>query len=129
LGRSLVSSVLSATILIALGILGLKYVGDVKVNAAEVEQITVTPSKANRPISFRDRLVVGLQARLKSEVAFVDLVVARVLAGQIPQRVVDETFFWARQRASVNRAGRNRRPIIYFIPAMRARADRLRVEL
>jgi hypothetical protein len=49
--------------------------------------------------------------------------------GLLPQRVVDETFFWARSRASVVRNGRTRRPIIYFQPAMAARAQRLGVEL
>jgi hypothetical protein len=97
--------------------------------APEVEPISVAPAKADRPISLRDRLVVGLQARLKSEVAFVDVVVQRVQSGQLPQRQVDETFFWARQRAAILRNGRTRRPIIYFEPAMRARADRLHIQL
>ena len=94
-----------------------------------VERVTLTPAKVQRPISLRDRLVVGLQARLKSEVAFVELVVARVQTGDLPQRVVDETFFWARARGTTLRRGRTRRPIIYFKPAMEARAKRLGVEL
>jgi hypothetical protein len=102
---------------------------DRRATAAEVERINVSPTKARRPVSLRDRLVVGLQARLKSEVAFVEVVVDRVQTGKIPQRIVDETFFWARQRASATQAGRSRRPIIFFMPAMRARAERLRVSL
>jgi hypothetical protein len=45
--------------------------------------------------------------------------------------MVDETFFWARQRAGVDPRGqgRVRRPIIYFRPAMVARAKRLNVTL
>jgi hypothetical protein len=66
---------------------------------------------------------------LKSEVAFVELVAAKVRTGKLPQRVVDETFFWARDRASINRNANSRRPIIFFQPAMIARAKRLRVEL
>jgi hypothetical protein len=97
--------------------------------ADEVQKVDVDAAKPNRPISFRDRLVVGLQARLKSEVAFVDAVVAEVQAGRIPQRLVDETFFWARQRAAIVRNGRANRPIIYFVPAMRARAKLLNVSL
>ena len=97
--------------------------------AAETEHATVTPAKPQRPVSLRDRLIVGLKARLNTEIAFIDLVVMRVNNGQLPQRVVDETFFWARGRASIVRNGRTRRPIIYFQPAMRARAQRLRVEL
>jgi len=97
--------------------------------ADEVQKVEVDAAKPNRPISFRDRLVVGLQARLKSEVAFVDAVVAEVQAGHVPQRLVDETFFWARQRATIVRYGRSNRPIVYFVPAMRARAKLLNVSL
>jgi hypothetical protein len=100
-----------------------------RATADEVEKVDVTAAKPNRPISFRDRLVVGLEARLKSEVAFVDAVVVEVQAGHIPERLVDETFFWARQRAAIVRYGRTNRPIIYFMPAMRARANLLRVSL
>ena len=83
-----------------------------------------------RPISLRDRLITGLKARLKSEVAFVDKIVARVNAGKLPQRLVDETFFWARDRALLSRRyPRLRRPIIYFQPAMIARAARLGITL
>jgi hypothetical protein len=96
---------------------------------AETERVAVTPARPQRAVSLRDRLVVGLRARLNTEVAFIDAVVMRVNHGLLPQRVVDETFFWARSRASVVRNGRTRRPIIYFQPAMIARAKRLGVEL
>ena len=94
-----------------------------------VERVALAPAKPQRPISLRDRLIVGLQARLKSEVAFVEVVAARVRSGDLPQRMVDETFFWSRARAARLRNGRTRRPIIYFRPAMAARARRLGVEL
>jgi hypothetical protein len=97
--------------------------------AAEVEKVDVAPAKPNRPITLRDRLVIGLEARLKTEVAFVDAVVTQVHNGHLPQRIVDQTFFWARQRAALVRNGRTNRPIIYFQPAMRARANRLNVSL
>ena len=97
--------------------------------ADEVQKVGVEAAKPNRPITLRDRLVVGLQARLKSEIAFVDAVVAEVQAGHIPQQQVDQTFFWARQRAALARDGRTNRPIIYFVPAMRARAKLLHVSL
>ncbi len=97
--------------------------------APEVEKVDVTPGKADQPISLRDRLVVGLQARLKSEVNFCEAVVTRVNTGQLPQRLVDETFFWARQRAAAARNGPNHRPIVYFQPAMKARASRIDVLL
>lgn len=97
--------------------------------AADVARPVVTPSKPQRPVSLRDRLVVGLQARTRSEVAFVDSVVLHVHAGHLPQRLVDQTFFWARERVAVARNGKQRRAIIYFRPAMVARAQRLNVNL
>jgi hypothetical protein len=97
--------------------------------AGETQRVAVSPGRARQVISLRDRLVVGLQARLKSEVAFVERVVSKVQTGQLPQRLVDETFFWARDRASIERNGTARRPIIFFQPAMALRAQRLRVEL
>jgi hypothetical protein len=95
----------------------------------DAEVIQVAPGRATTKITLRDRLVVGLQARLKSEVAFVELVVAKVRTGQLPQRLVDETFLWARQRAQNGRSNRIYRPIVFFEPAMRARAKRLKVDL
>lgn len=95
----------------------------------ETQRVAVSPGRATQVVNLRDRLVVGLQARLKSEVAFVELVVAKVRTGKLPQHVVDETFFWARDRASIQRNGNSRRPIIFFQPAMKARAKRLRVAL
>jgi hypothetical protein len=99
------------------------------VMADEVAKLDLTPAKPDQPISFRDRLITGLQARLKSEVDFVDAVVHEVQVGHIPQEQVDQTFFWARQRATWARDGRPHRPIIYFQPAMRTRASLLHVTL
>jgi hypothetical protein len=115
--------------MIAAALSALSAAGTLAAQKDTVERITLAPAKVQRPISLRDRLVVGLQARLKSEVAFVELVVARVQTGDLPQRVVDETFFWARARGATLRNGRTRRPIIYFKPAMAARAKRLGVQL
>jgi hypothetical protein len=98
-------------------------------NDNEVKRVVLSPARPQQPVSLRDRLVVGLQARLKSEVTFVEEVAFRVRTGQLPQRIVDQTFFWARDRASVVRAGKTRRPIIYFRPVMAAQAKRLGVNL
>ncbi|MEX2316916.1 MAG: hypothetical protein WD669_07180 [Pirellulales bacterium] len=91
--------------------------------------VNVSPATSDRPASLRDRLIVGLRAMSKSDIAFVDSVVARVQAGQLPQRLVDQTFFWARDRAARTQGGRTRRPIIYFQPALTAQAKRLGVTL
>ena len=101
-----------------------------RAHAAEVAPQQLSQGTPGRPISLRDRLITGLKARLKSEIAFVDQVVALVNAGELPQRLVDETFFWARDRALLrHRYARRRRPVIYFQPAMIARANRLGVNL
>ena len=97
--------------------------------ADEVDPLVVTPAKPDQPITLRDRLVVGLQARLKSEVDFCDNVADKVNTGKIPQRLVDETFFWARERAASIRNGHKYRPIVYFQPGLRARADKLHLSL
>ena len=73
--------------------------------------------------------MVGLQARLKTRSGFCDSVATKVRTGQLPQRVVDETFFWARQRAASIRNGHKYRPIVYFQPAMKARAKLLHLSL
>ena len=84
---------------------------------------------STQPATLRDRLLFGLQARLKSEIAFVDLVVLRVRMGQLPQRLVDQTFFWAREHVNLNQNGRQERPIIYFQPALKLRAQRIGIAL
>jgi hypothetical protein len=120
--RAAVALLLIAVIFILAGILG-------HTLAAETQRIVIAPGRAQQVVSLRDRLVVGLQARLDSEVEFVELVALQVRLGKLPQRIVDQTFFWARDRASISRNGNRRRPIIFFQPAMKLRAKRLRVEL
>jgi hypothetical protein len=100
-----------------------------RIAADEVDPLVITPAKPDQPITLRDRLVVGLQARLKSEVDFCDNVADKVNTGAIPQRLVDETFFWARQRAASIRNGHKYRPIVYFQPGLRARLDKLHLAL
>lgn len=103
--------------------------GDRAAMAGEVDSISVRPGTPEQQVSLRDRLVVGLQARLKSEIAFVEEVVHLVETGKLPQRLVDETYFWARTRAATPRVGRPRRPIIYFQAALTIRARHIGVAL
>jgi hypothetical protein len=100
-----------------------------RTRADDVANVTLTPAKPDQPLTVRDRLIAGLQARLQSEVTFIDHALAAVQAGQLPQQMVDETFFWARQKAADPSHGRPRRPIIYFEPALIARANALHVTL
>jgi hypothetical protein len=92
----------------------------------------LTAPKFQQPIGLRDRLIVGLKAMSKSDLAYVDRVVAKVDAGHLPQRLVDETFVWARKRVAVSPTVvgvKERRPIIYFRPVLTAQAKRIGVEL
>ena len=85
--------------------------------------------RPGRQISLRDQLRVGLKAVTKEDVAFIDLVVARVNQGVLPRRLVDGTFLWARRRA-VSRDGRYlKRPMVYFQPALVQRARAIGVVL
>jgi len=97
--------------------------------ANPLEKMNLQPANGITPISLRDRLVVGLQARLPSEVAFCELVALKVQTGKLPVLIVDQTFFWARDRANVQLYGPTDRPIIYFRPAMKLRAQRLHINL
>lgn len=97
--------------------------------APGVEPLELQEATPNKPITLRDRLVVGLQARIPFELAFCDLVADKAEKGLLPQLLVDQTFFWARQRADSTRNMHNYRPITYFIPAMRARAEKLHISL
>jgi hypothetical protein len=88
---------------------------------------SISPGSSHRGISLRDRLIAGLQARRPTEVDFIDRVVIKVRLGRLPERLVNQTFFWSRDRA--NRSGRDQRPIIYFQPVLTAQAKRLGVTL
>lgn len=93
-------------------------------------QQTVTPvTNQGRRVTLRDQLVSGLRAFTKADLQFIDNVVAAVEQGKLPRRIVDGTFFWARDRAARHSYRRRLRPMVYFRPAMVARAARLRVVL
>jgi hypothetical protein len=94
-----------------------------------IEPIAIKQGTAEQPISLRDRLIVGLEARLKTEVAFCDAVAMQVQLGHLPIRMVDETFLWARERVQSTRNVHGYRAIIYFQIAMRLRAQRIHVSL
>ena len=96
--------------------------------AQAVNELAPVPRQSGTA-TLRDRLVYGLKARLPSEVAFVELVVVRVRTGRLPERLVNETFFWAREHSSMSDNGRPVRPIIYFQPALKLRAQKIGVPL
>jgi hypothetical protein len=87
------------------------------------------PLNPNQPQTYRDVLVFGLKAKLPTELAFVDSVVVAVEEGQLPSRLVDQTYFWARNRSGNGLYGRRNRPIVYFIPALQARLKKLHIHV
>ncbi|TWT74679.1 hypothetical protein Pla123a_35030 [Posidoniimonas polymericola] len=79
--------------------------------------------------TFRERLVLGLQARRPSEVEFIDAVVDTVERGRLPRKLVDRTYFWARERSPVRNGKKSHRPIIYFQPALTIQAEKLGITI
>lgn len=75
--------------------------------------------------TFRERLIAGLQVRRPSEFAFVDAVIDTVDRGELPQRLVDRFFFWARSRPATSVA--TSRPIIYFEQGLKIQAKKLKI--
>ena len=96
---------------------------------AVAQQSTNPATSQGRRITLRDQLVRGLRATTKSDLAFIDQVVLLVEQGKLPRRLVDGTFLWARDRAAQRGFYRNLRPMVYFQPALTARAKRIGVVL
>jgi hypothetical protein len=82
-----------------------------------------------RQISLKEQLTFGLMVRTKAEREFIDLVVAKVEAGELPRPLVNSTFLWARDRAAKRRDSTAIRPMIYFRPGLLARAKKMKINL
>lgn len=102
--------------------------------ATPAERTTpITPNdprnQQGRQISLRDQLRVGLKAVTKADLAFIDLVVAKVNTRVLPRSLVDSTFLWARRRVETRNVRYAMRPMVYFQPAMIQRARAIGVTL
>jgi hypothetical protein len=73
-------------------------------------------------LTFKQQLEKGLKARRPSDFAFIETVVANVDSGALSQKMVTETFGYARIKSSTY-------PFIYFQFAIRKRAAKLGVTL
>jgi hypothetical protein len=94
------------------------------------QQATNVPDvHQGRRLDLKDQLTTGLKATTTADKAFIDKVVAKVDAGQLPRAVVDSTFFWARQKANAHSYSRSLRPMVYFKPGLIARSSRLGIRL
>jgi len=88
------------------------------------------PSDAQgRQVKLKEQLRVGLKARTKADLAFIDLVVQRVDQGKLPRKMVDGTFLWARNRSRIRSTTHPLRPMVYFQPALVLRAKAIGVKL
>lgn len=72
--------------------------------------------------TFQQQLEKGLKARRPSDFSFIAAVIAKVNSGELPQRMVNETFDYARKQSS-------QYPFIYFQFAIRKRAEKLGVTI
>lgn len=82
-----------------------------------------------RQVSLYDQLRVGLKAYTKADLAFIELVVQKVDEGKLPRKMVDATFLWARNRYKAKPTAHERRPIVYFQPALTIQAKKIGVLL
>jgi hypothetical protein len=85
--------------------------------------------RQGRQVSLYDQLRVGLKAYTKQDVEFIQLVVQKVDEGKLPRKLVDATFLWARNRYKDKPGAHQRRPIVYFQPALTLQARKIGVVL
>jgi hypothetical protein len=93
------------------------------------QSTSIPDAHQGRKLDLREQLTVGLKATTPTDKAFIDKVVTKVDAGQLPRGVVDSTFFWARQKANTHSYSRSLRPMVYFKPGLLARTNRLGIRL
>lgn len=124
LRKSLLAAVAVATVVAACGTGAIGQVSRILPG-----RVAMSPLNPEQPKTYEEVLVFGLQAKLPSELAFIDSVVEAVESGKLPPVLVDQTYFWARTRAGNSVFGRATRPIIYFIPALEARVNKLRLNV
>lgn len=96
--------------------------------AAVVFPSAVSEAQLTRGPALEERLLVGLKVRTREDREFVEQVVKLVNQGKLPVKLVDSTFFWARDKASRKRSMANR-PMVYFRPALLSRAAKLGISI
>ena len=96
---------------------------------AIAQQSTNPTSNQGRQLTLREQLVTGLRAFTKADFDFIDEIVILVDQGKLPRRLVNSTFLWSRDRAARRSFYRRLRPMVFFRPAMIARAKRLGLSL
>ena len=82
-----------------------------------------------KELPLGDRLRAGLKARTKADFGFIDHVVALVDEGRLPLSLVDRAFFWARKKAKEKSGKYQKRPMIYFKPALIRLAKKIGIDV
>ena len=77
---------------------------------------------------LRERLIVGLRVKTERDIEFIDHVVELVVRRKLPQKLVDQTYFWARTKAAAHRSLGNN-PMVYFRPGLAARAAKIGIKV
>ena len=77
---------------------------------------------------LKQRLLVGLRVKTKSDRQFITRIVELVERRILPVKLVDTTYFWARAKAAKSRTLSNN-PMVYFRPGMVVRAAKLGIRL
>jgi len=93
------------------------------------QQSSAPVNNQGRQLSLEDQLKAGLKAFTKADKKFIDEVVLKVEEGKLPERLVNATFLWARDRAARKSRARELRPMVYFRPAITIQAKRIGVLL
>ncbi len=88
---------------------------------------TLGQTVENRKPTLGERLTAGLLARRPSEIAYLAAVVDTVDRGDLPIKLVDRVFLWARSKAPKNAVGR--RPITYFQAGLDRIAAKMRIRI
>ncbi|MCO6044769.1 hypothetical protein NG895_12705 [Aeoliella sp. ICT_H6.2] len=92
--------------------------------------LAALPSEAAIPRGpvLEERLLLGLRVKTDADRLFIHHVVELVEDGKLPIGLVDGTYFWAREKAEEHRRLYNN-PMVFFRPALRARAARLGIRI
>ncbi|MBA4016538.1 MAG: hypothetical protein C0483_05065 [Pirellula sp.] len=107
-----------------LGLTGLHAFGRLPLVGSAVAVDPPPPLGSDLPkgLTYQRQLETGLKARRPSDFTFIAEVIAKIEAGELPQKLVNETFDYARGKSSYY-------PFIYFQFAIRKRAEKLGVTL
>lgn len=103
----------------------------IQAGKAEAQELTTTSAEATGDneveLRFRDyeaKIQALLKTRLNEEKAFVTLVMEKVRAGEIPEKMVETSYKWV-----LNKHPDTNYPFIYFERVLRIQGDKVGIEI